>query len=205
MLNYHLIRSVQAATEPFRYFAVPQALPETALCRVQADFPVIRNAGIFPLSELSYGPAFAELIEEIRSPELEEILSEKFDIDLSGKPIMITVRGRCRASDGKIHTDTESKVVTCLLYLNEPWEESGGRLRLLRNPDDIDDAIVEIPPNGGTLVAFRRSDNSYHGHRPYEGRRRYIMFNWIASEAAMNRELARHRMSAALKRLNPFS
>ncbi len=205
MLDYDLIRDAAVTTEPFNFFAVPGALPEQALTRAQADFPVIRDAGIFPLSELSYGPAFAELVEAIRSSELEEILAEKFTVDLTGKPIMVTVRGRCRRTDGKIHTDTESKVVTCLLYLNDPWEDAGGRLRLLKKPDDLEDVITEIPPNGGTLVAFKRSDKSFHGHKPYEGPRRYVMFNWITSEAAMNRELSRHRMSAKLKRLNPFS
>lgn len=205
MFDYDLIRDAAVTTDPFRFFAVPGALPQAALKRAQGDFPVIRDPGIFPLSELSYGPGFAELIEAVRSSELEDIMSEKFDVDLSGKPIMITVRGRCRRTDGKIHTDTESKVVTCLLYLNDPWDDTGGRLRLLRRADDLDDMITEIPPHGGTLVAFKRSQNSFHGHKPYEGQRRYVMFNWITSEAAMNRELGRHRMSAKLKRLNPFS
>ena len=205
MFDLDLIRSTAVATDPFKYFAVPGALPDAAMKRAQADFPVIRDPGIFPLSELSYGPAFADLVEAIRSSALEDIMSEKFDVDLTGKPIMITVRGHCRKTDGKIHTDTDSKVVTCLLYLNEPWEETGGRLRLLRKKDDIDDVITEIPPNGGTLVAFKRSENSFHGHKPFEGRRRYVMFNWITNETALNRELTRHRMSAKLKRLNPFT
>jgi hypothetical protein len=118
---------------------------------------------------------------------------------------MITVRGRCRASDGQIHTDSTSKVVTCLLYLNDPWGEAGGRLRLLRDPGNIDSTIAEVPPNGGTLVAFRRTDNSWHGHKPFEGERRYVMFNWVVSQAALDRELGRHKLSAKLKRLNPFA
>lgn len=204
MFDYDLIRETAVTTDPFNFFAVPGALPVEALKRAQADFPIIRAPGIFPLSELSYGPAFAELIDAVRSSDLEDIMAEKFKVDLSGKPIMITVRGHCRKTDGKIHTDTESKVVTCLLYLNDPWEDTGGRLRLLRKADDLEDVITEIPPNGGTLVAFKRSGNSFHGHKPYEGPRRYVMFNWITNEAAMNRELSRHRFSAKLKRLNPF-
>ena len=30
---------------------------------------------------------------------------------------MFTVRGRCRRGDGKIHTDTASKILTVLLYM----------------------------------------------------------------------------------------
>ena len=204
LLNHDAIRAAAVTREPFNFFAVPKVLSSENLADIRDDFPDIRDAGIFPLSELTYGPAFARLIEAIRAPELEDILSEKFDVDLSGKPMMITVRGRCRPKDGRIHPDTESKIVTCLLYLNEPWESSGGRLRLLNSADDIDDVITEIPPNGGTLVAFRRADNSFHGHKPYDGPRRYVMFNWITSEAALAREIGRHKLSAKLKRLNPF-
>jgi len=32
--------------------------------------------------------------------------------------------------------------------------------------------IVEVPPSDGTLVAFKRSDNSWHGHKPFSGKRR---------------------------------
>ena len=65
-------------------------------------------------------------------------------------------------------------------------------------------AIAEIPPDGGTLVAFKRSERSWHGHAPFEGPRRYVMFNWVRSDAALTREIGRHRLSAKLKRLNPF-
>ena len=113
---------------------------------------------------------------------------------------MITVRGRCAERDGRIHTDSECKLVTALLYFNESWDASGGRLRLLRRPDDLNDVIAEVPPESGTLVAFRRSDCSYHGHEPFVGVRRYVMINWMASSFAAKRELFRHHLSAVAKR-----
>src|SRR6202035_4817786 len=87
--------------------------------------------------------------------------------------------GRCCAHDGKIHNDSTSKIITVLLYLNPDWDDAGGRLRLLRSRDDIDDVAVEVPPSDGTLVAFLRSDRSWHGHLPFEGERRVIKFTWI--------------------------
>ena len=99
-------------------------------------------------------------------------MHERFDVDLSNRPMMITVRGYCQKKDGRIHTDMAAKVVTALLYLNDEWDAPGGRLRFLRGPDDLDDAIAEVPPDGGTLVAFRRSDCSWHGHAPCTGERR---------------------------------
>ena len=118
--------------------------------------------------------------------------------------MMITVRGQAQSKDGRIHTDTKDKVATCLLYLNNAWDDGGGRLRLLRNGEDLDDYITEIPPNGGAFVAFKVSHNSWHGHKPFVGERRSIMVNWLRSEGAHARQLGRHKLSARVKRLLPF-
>ena len=47
--------------------------------------------------------------------------------------------------DGKIHTDSKSKVLTFLLYLNEEWDNEKGLLRMLKNNFDLEDFIEEIP------------------------------------------------------------
>ncbi len=205
MLDFNAINKTPLTGQPFKFFATPGVLSPVDLATIRADFPLIRKPGIFPLSELSYGPAFAALVDDIRSSDLEDIMGGKFGVDLSDKPLMITVRSRAHKRDGRIHTDTVTKVVTCLLYLNDIWDESGGRLRMLRAGDNLEDYATEIPPNGGTLAAFQRSENSWHGHEPFEGERRYVMFNWMSSHAAMERELGRHRFSAKLKKLNPFA
>jgi hypothetical protein len=71
----------------------------------------------------------------------------------------------------------------------------------LRGPNDIDDMIAEVPPEAGTLIAFRRSSRSWHGHKPYDGVRRAIMLNWMIDAATARRELRRHAVSAGIKRL----
>jgi SM-20-related protein len=101
--------------------------------------------------------------------------------------------------DGRIHTGSQTKLVTALIYLNTGWAAPGGRLRLLRGPDDINDMIAEVPPHAGTLPAFRRAANSWHGHMPYEGVRRAIMLNWMVDAATARRELRRHALSASFK------
>lgn len=204
MLDLDAIRRSAVGHEHFSFFQTTGVLGASSLARVSADFPAISQPGIFPLEGVTGGPAFNSLIEEIRGIELEALLEEKLDVALSDLPLMITVRGLCHRRDGRIHTDSTDKVVTCLLYLNQPWACGGGRLRLLRSGTDIEDYIAEIPPDGGTLVAFKRSDCSWHGHLPFEGPRRYIMFNWVRSSAALSRNMLRHRVSAGLKRLNPF-
>ena len=205
MIDFDAIARTEAAREPFQFFATPDVLSATDLAAIRADFPDIRKPGIFPLSVLTYGPAFTRLVEDIHSQDMEDVMAEKYGVDLSGKPLMITVRGQAQKKDGRIHTDTRTKFVTCLLYLNDLWDDGDGRLRMLRGPGDLDDFAVEIPPNGGTLASFLRADNSWHGHEPYTGERRYVMFNWMTSPAALDRELGRHRFSAKIKQLNPFA
>ncbi|MFY9641410.1 MAG: 2OG-Fe(II) oxygenase [Rhodomicrobium sp.] len=203
MLKVDAIASASAAREPFSYF-LAQVLETKDLDRVRADFPPIEKPGIFPLEDLNYGPAFGALIQEMQSPAVAEAVGKQLGIDLKGLPTMITVRGRAQAKDGRIHTDTKDKVATCLLYLNGAWDESGGRLRILRKGDDLEDYIAEVPPNGGTFVAFKVADNSWHGHKPFVGERRYIMMNWLRSDAARTRQYGRHKLSAKVKRLIPF-
>ena len=205
LIDFEAIAQAAMTREPFAFFTAAGVLGAADLAAVRADFPVIRKPGVFPLSELRYGPAFARLVDDIRSRDFEDVMAAKYGVDLSDKPLMITVRGRAQRKDGRIHTDSKSKFLTCLLYLNEAWDDGDGRLRMLRRPDDLDDVIAEVPPNGGTLASFLRADNSWHGHAPYVGERRYVMVNWMASRAAQERELGRHRFSAMVKRLNPLA
>jgi SM-20-related protein len=206
MINLDVIRSAPVAREPFNYFLATNVIGSSDLDLIRSDFPAISSTGVFPLEALTYGAHFEQLIEEIRSPEIEGILEQKLDVSLRDKPLMITVRGHCHPRDGSIHTDSKDKIVTCLLYLNDSaWESTTGRLRFLRNGFDINDALAEASPVGGTLVAFKRSECSWHGHTPYEGPRRYVMFNWVASSAALAKNIGRHKLSARVKALNPFN
>ncbi len=203
MINLATISKAEVTPEPFEFFTVNDVLDEDSLNAIRADFPKIDKPGLFPISALEYGPAFTRLIEEVRSPALAQLVGEKFGVDLDGLPMMITVRGRAQQKDGRIHTDTKDKVVTCLLYLNETWDTSDGRLRLLRSGDNLEDYAAEVPPHGGAFAAFRVGERSWHGHKPYVGERRYVMFNWVQSEAALSRQLGRHAISAKIKKLIP--
>jgi hypothetical protein len=204
MIDLNAITAADVAKEPFQFFAAGKVLQDSDLKAIAEDFPKIEKPGIFPLTSLEYGPAFGKLVDEIRSPELAKAVGAKFGVDLAGLPLMITVRGQAQAKDGRIHTDTKDKVVTCLLYLNDTWDNGGGRLRMLRGPDDLEDYAAEIPPNGGTFASFKVGPRSYHGHKPFVGKRRYVMFNWVQSDAALNRQLGRHKVSALVKKLVPF-
>lgn len=159
------------------------------------------GAGSFPTRGLFLTPQFSHLLGELEGRELQQAIAEKFRLDLEGRPRMLTVRGWSDGSDGRIHTDSRSKLITFLLYLNPVWEAAEGRLRLLRGPDDLEDYAIEVAPLYGTMLAFRRSENSFHGHRPHIGERRVLQLNWVCDQSVVRRELARHRWSAKSKAL----
>jgi hypothetical protein len=166
-------------------------------------YPEVGKAGSFPLWAVNYGDDFAALIDALNGDEFRQIVEEKFSVDLKDRPTMFTVRGKCRSKDGKIHTDTASKIITVLLYMNRDWPHPGGRLRILRSGNDINDEAAEVAPLAGTMVIFKRSDHSFHAHLPYDGDRKVIQMNWVTHQDFVDREAKRHGWSAFLKRLRP--
>jgi SM-20-related protein len=195
------LKAARVETAPFPYFIVPRFVMGNALPGIAADFPQIAHHGSFPLATLKYGAAFEALAKSLMGEELREAVAEKLGLDLSRNPPMITVRGQSRAADGKIHTDSRSKLVTALIYMNDAWESQKGRLRLLRSEADLNDVIAEVPPDAGTLLVFKNTENAFHGFEPYTGPRRVIQLNWVTSAAVVRREETRHRVSAFFKRL----
>ncbi|MEO3428539.1 2OG-Fe(II) oxygenase [Pelagibius sp. CAU 1746] len=189
---------------PFDFLILPGFLKREALPAVERDFPRITSGGSFPASSLKCGPAFTDLLAELQGPAVTAAFQAKFGIDLAGRPTMITLRGQSRAKDGAIHTDSKTKLVTALIYLNSAWESDGGRLRMLNGPDDLEDYAAEVPPEAGTLVAFRCSPEAWHGHKPFIGQRRSIQLNWLTDDGVLKRELKRHAFSALTKKLLRF-
>jgi len=198
-------RAMPLSRDPYEHLVLPRFVKPEALERINADYPRIEHPGSFPLDSLKFGPAFQAMADALESPEFRCAFEEKFGIDLSARPTTITVRGRCGPRDGSIHNDSTTKVITVLLYMNPGWDNSGGRLRLLRSRADINDVAVEVPPSGGALVAFLRSDRSWHGHLPFIGERRVIQFNWVTGSESRRVALLRHRLSAAVKRIFGFT
>jgi SM-20-related protein len=204
MLHYVGIEAFRATPllkEPFEHLIVERFIGPSALAKINADYPKISSSGSFPVDELTFGSTFNAFLDELNSDEFREAFEEKFGIDLSGRPTITTVRGWCDAKDGKIHTDSTSKIITILIYVNERWNDAGGRLRLLRSGDNIDDFFAELPPVAGTLLAFKRSNNSWHGHKSFAGERRVIQFNWLTSQGNRQIAMLRHQTSASFKRL----
>ena len=132
---------------------------------INDDYPKVQRPGSFPLSERTFRPNFKALIDDLHSPAFRAAFERKFSINLTGRSTMITVRGRCsKEKDGKIHTDSKTKIITVLLYMNPTWESVGGRLRLLKSPNDIDDmkhrrSYSSSGTQRGEQLLFRRTND----------------------------------------------
>ena len=202
-LDYGALAATPCNREPYEHVIVPGFVRQTALAAIHEAYPEIDRPGSFPYQSLDYGPQFGALIDALQGPEMRRAIETVFGIDLAGRPTTVTVRGQCQQKDGRIHSDSREKIVTVLIYMNPAWEENGGQLRILRSADDMEDFAAEVPPEEGTLLAFRRSDTSFHGHKPFVGPRRVLQLNWVTDDRFARSERRRHAVSAFFKRLLP--
>ena len=203
LLDMETLVATPLCDDPYDYVIVRNFVRPEAAGAIGADYPKVGKAGSFALSDVTVKGAFGELIGELNGPAFRKAVEAKFGISLSGRATTFTVRGMCGPDDGNIHTDSKTKIITVLLYLNPDWAPDGGRLRVLRNGHDLDAVAAETPPDFGTLLMFRRADNSWHGHKPFLGERRVVQMNWVTSDRVAAWQMFRHRVSAAVKRLAP--
>ncbi|HEY2752910.1 2OG-Fe(II) oxygenase [Phenylobacterium sp.] len=200
-LDWNVIDAARLVRDPFDHIALPQVLEPACAAAIPQEFPQIRSSGSFSLSDAPPGPALSGLIEDLLSERFRQRMGEVFDVSLAGRPAVVTLRGQCSARDGRIHTDSKTKVISLLLYLNETWPTPEGQLRLLRSGANLEDIGVQIPATMGSLVAFRRTDTSWHGHTSYGGRRRVVQLNYLETARASVVGAIRHRLSALTKPL----
>jgi len=206
VLNLATVTGAPAITDPYRHFIGSDILSPENGAAVLADFPAIKQTGFFPVGDLHVTGNFEKLIADVNDPAFSAAVSEKLGLDLVDKPRLITLRHWSAASDGRIHTDSLSKIATVLIYLNESWRDSGaGRLRVLRNGTDFEDYTAEISPVLGTVFGFRRADNSWHGHLPFAGERKVLQITWLTDASKVAHKTRTAKLSRWLKKLNPFT
>ncbi|MDX1749754.1 MAG: 2OG-Fe(II) oxygenase [Methylophaga sp.] len=199
VMDMQALKAATVNTVPFPFFKVERSIHQDVLERVIGDFPDIGDGGSFNVDDVSVNPDFKAFLDSIDSPEFRQVICEKFDVEVMDLPMMMTLRGYSRQKDGRIHTDSKTKLVTILIYLNESWDAATGRLRILNNAQDMEDYVDEIIPGPGALVAFKVTDNCWHGYPSFEGTRRSIQINFLTSEAAGNKHRFFHKLSAKLK------
>jgi len=203
MLDFAAFDAAPLQHDPFDFLVVPGFIKPDALEATNRDYPELEGPSNFRLEEITYGGAFGQLLSELQDSEVTRRIGEKFAVDLTEIPLTFTVRKYCEASDGHIHTDHWSKVITALLYFTPQWPHEGGRLRMLRSVKDIEDYAAEVAPLGGTLLAFRRTAKSFHGHKQFVGERRMMQMNWVRSSRASQYLQHVRGMTKRVKRLFP--
>lgn len=201
ILNLSALERASVQNQPYPYFVVENALNMENASDLLNDFPEITSGGSFPLDALELGKDVKELVAEFESDQFRQLMAKKFDVNLDDKPLMITARGYSRKKDGQIHTDSKSKLLTILIYLNEEWSSPDGRLRILNQGDNLDDFVAEISSSLGQLVAFKVTDNCWHGYVPYEGKRQSLQVNYLVSDKYTKGHVVRHKISSFFKKL----
>ena len=202
MLNFELIKKAEINSEFYPFFTIRDVfLNEEDHKKIATDFPNINEGGSFPSNSVSYGESIQSLIDDLEGDQMRTILENKFQVDLKDKAVVSTFRGYSRIKDGKIHSDSKTKVITVLLYLNENWDESNGLLRMLKEKNNIDNYITEIPASMGSMVAFKVTNNCWHGFIPYEGKRCSIQLNYLYKEALSQHKI-RQKLSSFFKKLS---
>lgn len=206
MIDFEALARSDIRSAPFRFMAGSGVVSPAQAGDIRRDYPDIKKSGYLPLSELQAKGAFAELVADLQSPRLAEILSENLALDLKAKPRLITVRRWSKHGDGRVHNDSASKICTMLIYLNDGWAAgSEGAIRALNGPGSMDDYALEVAPLAGNVFAFARSETSWHGHPSYAGERFVVQTTFLQSEADLQRKENRGRMQTFLKTINPFA
>jgi SM-20-related protein len=113
-------------------------------------------------------PLWRRLADEVSGPFYRAALATLTGQDLSGLRQEIRLTRYTPGCWIEPHTDRPDKVVTHLLYFNEPWQEDWlGEFRVLRSAD-MEDAADRVLPRLGTSVVMVRSENSWHGVPPVQ-------------------------------------
>ena len=199
LINIEAIENKGVTSHPYPYFGLENALHQAYKDEIIKDFPILSKGGSFPLDSIEVKGSLKSLVDEISGDKFRNLIAKKFDVNLSAKPLVITARGYSRINDGKIHTDSKTKLITILIYLNEVWGSPNGRLRIL-NSNDIEDYKEEFSSSFGQMIAFKVTDNCWHGYQPYEGKRRSLQINYLVDQKYKKYHIYRHRVSALFKK-----
>ena len=200
LIDLTAVRNAERSSEHYNYVLASNLLKHDRIDELRRDFPAIDKPGYLTVDEVALKGRFKTLIDELESPEFTEEISRKWGKDMHPYPRLTTIMKKSQPKYGAIHTDGPSKVMTMLVYMNDEWQQDeGGRLRVLYDEKNYDRYKLEVPPTMGTMFAFLRADNSWHGHLPFSGERRVVQIAWVKSQADVDRKKKHNKMAQFFK------
>lgn len=193
LFDYARLDAAPLRSDPYKHVLVEDFVRVPAQAALISDYPAITGPGNVEPGEVPQGAAFDALIEELTSERFRAAIGRRLGLDLSRTEPTIGLRSFAEETDGRIHHDHRSKIVTLLLYFNETWDAPGGKLRICRNEHDIDDYATEVEPLSGTLIAFHNTPTSWHGHKQHVGERKMLQLSFrdMSGTVGLERKLSR--------------
>ncbi len=201
LFDYARLAATPLQTEPYGHVLVEGFVRKPVQAALIRDYPEITGPGNVEPGDVPQGPAFDALIAELESDRFKNAIGKKFGIDLSRTEPTIGLRSFAEATDGRIHHDHRSKLITLLLYFNESWDSPGGKLRICRSEHDIEDYATEVEPLSGTLIAFHNTPTSWHGHKQHVGIRRMLQLSFRDMSGTVGLERKVSRLTKPIRRL----
>ncbi len=158
-----------AVPRPVRFRRRRQFHPDGAICRRWS--PIFRTCGgtaAFRSARCSVGAAFAGLAAELEGDALRHAIEREI-CDRSRRSADDDHGARPERRQGRPHPHRFGDQADHPAALYEPGV--GGRRAAgcgcCAAPTTLGDYVAEIAPLAGTMVAFRRSAASFHGHHPH--------------------------------------
>lgn len=201
LFDYAKLGATPLRADPYDHVLVEGFVTAAAQPVLIDDYPEITGPGNVEPGQVPQGPAFDLLIEELTSNRFRDAIGAKFGLDLSRTEPTIGLRSLAEPTDGRIHHDHRSKLVTLLLYFNESWDSPGGKLRICRNEHDIEDYATEVEPLSGTLIAFRNTSTSWHGHKQHVGMRRMLQLSFRDMSGMVGIERKISKLTKPIRRI----
>jgi hypothetical protein len=201
LFDYPRLAATPLRTDPYGHVLVENFVTAAAQDALVRDYPAITGPGNVEPGDVPQGPAFDLLIEELHSERFRDAIAAKFGLDLSRTEPTIGLRSFSEATDGRIHHDHRSKIITLLLYFNESWDSPGGKLRICRSEHDIEDYTTEVEPLSGTLIAFHNTPTSWHGHKQHVGVRRMLQLSFRDMSGTVGIERKISRLTKPIRRI----
>ncbi len=201
LFDYPRLTAAPLRADPYHHVLVEDFVTPAAQALLRRDYPAITGPGNVEPGAVPQGPTFDLLISELESERFRDAIAAKFGLDLRRTEPTIGLRAYAEATDGRIHHDHRSKLITLLLYFNETWDSPGGKLRICRSEDDIEDYTTEVEPLSGTLIAFHNTPTSWHGHKQHIGVRRMLQLSFRDMSGTTGIERKVSRLTKPIRRM----